>query len=170
MDQALNPSPLETKEIFTWGSLAYGFIPKDHRENKLSNRSFMGIWVGLDAEVYDAHRIIPILKDDGRWKLLPTKVCVKVKVYEGVFPLKMHPEKSNSLPCPAGPELITGEELFTDTEKEEEGADGEYEVEKIVEHVHGTERGTELRVRFKGYSPEYDLWYSREDLHGRHVQ
>jgi len=33
-------SPLSTKEIFTWGSLAYGFIPKDHRVNKLSNRSF----------------------------------------------------------------------------------------------------------------------------------
>ena len=46
------------------------------------------------------------------------------------------------------------------------GPKGEYEVERIVEHVHGTERGTELRVRFKGYSPEHDLWYAREDLEG----
>ena len=165
-DQTSTLSPLTIKEIFTWGSLAYGFIPKDHRENKLSNRSFMGIWVGLDNEVYDGHRVVPILKDEGRWKLLPTKVCVKVKVYEGIFPLKMHPAKSNSLPCPAGPEQISGEELSQDAAEDEEQAEGEYEVEKVVEHVHGTERGTELRVRFKDYSPEYDLWYSREDLEG----
>ena len=46
-EQTAHPSPLSMEEVFTWGSLAYGFIPKDHRENKLSSRAFMGIWVGL---------------------------------------------------------------------------------------------------------------------------
>ena len=67
---------------------------------------------------------------------------VKVKVYEGIFPLKMHPAKANSLPSPAGPEPLSGEELSEDTTEEKEEAEGEHEVERIVEHVHGTERGT----------------------------
>ena len=46
-------------------------------------------------------------------------MCVKVKVYEGVFPLRLHPEKANSLPVPAGAEEANMEELETSIEEEE---------------------------------------------------
>ena len=165
-EQAAHPSPLLTDHVYTWGSLAYGFIPKDHRENKMSNRAFMGIWVGLDQQQHDSHRVVPILKDNGRWKLLNTKVCVKVKVYEGVFPLKLHPDKANSLPVPAGHGATTMEDLEINNEEEESKEkleEGEYTVQKIVEHNHD-DQGTEMRVRFDGYPPSYDMWFTREQL------
>ena len=52
----------------------------------------MGIWAGLDKEVDDAHRVIPIAWEKGAWTLLPTHVCVTVRVYEGVFPLRGPPD------------------------------------------------------------------------------
>ena len=91
---------------------------------------------------------------------------MKVKVYEGVFPLRLHPEKANSLPVPAGAEEANMEELETSIEEEESKEkleEGEYTVQKIMEHNHD-DQGTELRVRFEGYSPSHDMWIPREEL------
>ena len=92
-EHAWVPSPLVTETIFTWGRLAYGFIPRDHRQHNLSGRAFMGAWVGLDKRVYDAHRVVPIVEVDGRWECVPTMMRVKVKVFEGVFPLTLVPDE-----------------------------------------------------------------------------
>ena len=79
----------------------------------------------------------------------------------------MHPDKSNSLPVPAGSEAATTDELLENNKDEEmtqEGlTEGEYTVEKIMEHNHD-EQGTEMRVRFEGYSPAYDMWIPQEEL------
>ena len=54
-EQTGRDSPLVAKQIYTWGTLCYGFIRKDNREHKLGNRAFQGIWVGLDKVIADAH-------------------------------------------------------------------------------------------------------------------
>ena len=54
----------------------------------------MGVWVGLDKRVYDAHRVVPIVEVDGKWECMPTIRCVKVKVFEGVFPLTLVPDNN----------------------------------------------------------------------------
>ena len=159
MEQTGRPSKLAGNELFTWGSLAYGFIPKEDRVNKLSNRAFMGIWVGLDAETYNAHRVVPIYKDSGRWKLMPTRVCVKVKVFEGIFPLKINPEKHQAYLLPDEQlELEDSSKFEEATQPSDEQEDGEYEIEKVVDHSHD-EQGTEFRIRFLNYPPSEDRWY-----------
>ena len=143
------PSSLVTETIFTWGSLAYGFIPKDHRQHKLSGRAFMGVWVGLDKRVYAARRVVPIVEVDGKWECMPTMVCVKVKVFEGVFPLTLVPD--NNMPKPTTiprKHLLTQRdlededykeqsELVEDYDRDEDDDGGNYEIKKIMEHDHG---------------------------------
>ena len=103
----------------------------------------MGVWVGLDKRVCDAHRVVPIVEADGRWECMPTIVCLKVTAFEGVFPLTLVPD--NNMPKPPTvprSQLLTlrdlededireQSELVQDYEREEDGNGGSYENEKI---------------------------------------
>ena len=109
----------------------------------------MGVWVGLDKRVYDAHRVVPIVEVDGKWECMPTIRCVKVKVFEGVFPLTLVPD--NNMPKPTTVprnKLLTlrdleddwikeQSELVQDYGRDEDDDGGNYEIEKIMEHDHG---------------------------------
>ena len=131
----------------------------------------MGVWVGLDKRVYNAHSVVPIMAVDDRWECMPTMVCVKVKVFEGVFPLTLVPD--NNMPKPPTvprKQLLTQSnlededireqsELVQDYERDEDDDGGNYEIEKIMEHDHGDYPDeTKFRVRYKGYGPTHDDW------------
>jgi len=123
----------------------------------------MGIWAGLDKEVDDAHRVIPIAWGNGAWTLLPTHVCVTVRVYEGVFPLRGPPDDCKGMIEDAPEALLPAE--VRELEQEDQNAAqseteeaGEYEVEKIAGHQHHTDYDTEFCIRFKGFGEEEDNW------------
>ena len=70
---------------------------------------------GLDKRVYDAHRVAHIVEVDGRWECMPTMVCVKYKVSEGVLPLTLVP--GNNM---RKPPTIPRKQLLTQRDLEDE--------------------------------------------------
>ena len=166
-EQTGRDSPIESHKTFTFGSLAFGFISKKDRHNKMGARSIMGIWTGLSQEVDDAHRITPIVwvPEMETWKLLKTHVCVQARVYEGIFPLTGPP--TDCMIEQAPPVLLPKE--IEDMEIEEEdyyGTDdeGEYVVEKVVNHLHTAGEETQFEIRYMGYGPDHDEWKYESDL------
>ena len=92
---------------------------------------------------------------------MPTRVCVKVKVFEGIFPLKINPEKHQAYLLPDEQlELEDSSKFEEATQPSDEQEDGEYEIEKVVDHSHD-EQGTEFRIRFLNYPPSEDRWYDK---------
>ena len=78
-EQTGRDSPLRDRPTFTFGSLAFGFVIKKDRTLKVGARAIMGIWAGLDKEVDDAHRVVPIVWENEAWTLLPTHGAELIK-------------------------------------------------------------------------------------------
>ena len=105
-------------------------------------------------------------------------VCVKFKVFEGVFPRTLVPDSSMPKPTTAPrQQLLTQSDLENAIIKEQselvqdydqgdkDGNGGNYEVEKIMDHGHGDYPDeTKFRLRYKGYmSPYTTTGYARAD-------
>ena len=171
-EQTGRESPLTERPIFTFGSLDVGFISKKDRNLKMGARSIMGVWAGLDNDVDDAHRVIPISWENDAWKPLPTHdiVCVTVRVYEGVLPLRSAPDNTAGLIEDAPPALSPSEVKAIDAENDEQVTettvnDGEYTVDSIVDHAHHTDGGdTKFRVRYEGYDSNEDGWFTAAQI------
>ena len=80
--------------MYTWGTLCFAYVAKEYRTSKLQGRARiirMGIWAGTDSDISNCDRVIPIDWDSKseQWTLGPTVITDHVKVFEGVFPLRM---------------------------------------------------------------------------------
>lgn len=146
-------------EIYTAGSLALFYNPKSKRKTKISQRAIKVLWMGYDDETPGAHRGIPFIENAESWDLFPTILAVKVKVYEGCFPLR-------DQTMPTLTEMTMDEEelnhIIDDRATAGTGSDsdesvlseGRYEVDKIINHT-GTIKEDTL---------EYELtWIGAED-------
>ena len=132
-------------------------------------RAVMGIWAGLDREIDGAHRVVPIIWEDNAWKLLPTHVCVTVRVYEGVFPLREAPHDWHGMiedaPPSLSPDEIKAMEEEEQAAEDEEQSSGQYTVDKVLGHVHHTDGGdTEFHISYEGYDSTHDRWYTADAL------
>ena len=56
-------------------------------------------------------------------------------------------------------ELDEAGEDAEDLSEDTDGEDGDYEVEKVVEHNNLGSEGIEYRMRFKGYTAKDDYWF-----------
>ena len=148
-----------------WGSPAYGFIKKEDRSHKLSQRAYAAIFVGTDDTVLGAARLVPfILLKDGAIKLFKTKVTKTYQAFDGVYPLML--DKQCVYPDCAAEWMLGDELLAIEAAEATEEAGESHEVEKILaKNVYDTVTGAcEYKCRFKGYSAEHDRWIDTEKL------
>ena len=84
-EQTLTDAPMHLKNTYRFGSLAYGYLKKSDRDNKLSARAYVGIFVGWDKAVVGAIRVVPFLlkPDTGAIMLCKTKVTKSFRVFDG---------------------------------------------------------------------------------------
>ena len=163
-EQTLTNPPTDEVQI-RWGSLAYGFIKKEDRSHKLSQRAYAAIFVGTDDTILGAARLVPfILLKDGAIKLFKTKVTKTYQAFDGVYPLMLN--KQCVYPDCADEWMLGDELLEIEAAEATEEAGESHEVEKILaKNVYDTVTGAcEYKCRFKGYSAEHDRWIDTEKL------
>ena len=163
-EQTLTNPPTDEVQI-RWGSLAYGFIKKEDRSHKLSQRAYAAIFVGTDDTILGAARLVPfILLKDGAVKLFKTKVTKTYQAFDGVYPLMLN--KQCVYPDCADEWMLGDELLAIEATEATEEAGETHEVEKILgKNVYDTVTGAcEYKCRFKGYSAEHDRWIDTEKL------
>ena len=86
------------KLMHVFGEYCIYRIPDKVKSGKWQPNSEMGIWVGVSKDAVSAHEVVPIrwsVKLNG-WELGPLTIATTVKVYDGVFPLKMGPGTKGS--------------------------------------------------------------------------
>lgn len=167
-EQTLTEPDFGLRERCAWGSLAYGFIKKEDRPNKLSARAYKALFAGWDKTVKGAARLIPFDElADGSTVFHKTKVTRTFKVFDRVYPLKGSNESSLAEPS----NLITADEMLS-LEQAAAAGEGEepesFEVGAILgaskyQDEAGIDR-YEYHCRFEGYGPDEDLWISEEEL------
>ena len=147
-------------------SLAYGFTPKEQRENKVAARAYKAILVGYDDVVKGAVRLIPYTQHtDGTVTFFPTKITRSYKVFDRIYPLKGDAVTYPQLPSECA--WIEGDEL-TNTM-----TDGDLIVgpnkpvpERIIDHSRfGDALGDiEYQCRYEGYDSTHDHYHQLSDL------
>ena len=87
-EQTLTDHDATLKDSCRWGSLAFGYVKKENRQNKLDERAYQAIFGGWDKEILGAARLIPFeIQDDGEVVLFMTKVTKTFRLFDGTFPL-----------------------------------------------------------------------------------
>ena len=87
-EQTLTDHDATLKDNCRWGSLAFGYVKKENRQNKLDERAYQAIFGGWDKEILGAARLIPFeIQDDGEVVLFMTKVTKTFRLFDGTFPL-----------------------------------------------------------------------------------
>jgi hypothetical protein len=157
-------------------------IPVEGVVGKWAPRSEMGIWVGIAHEASHSARVVPITWDSESkcWILGAPIVATRVKVYDTLFPLSMHPNPTepstldfdtfiDSVIQPLfrvselGPEVAPVPKPApppSDIESEEEE---NWEVEKL------TKRRVKLGqvqylVKWKGFNNRHNVWRGVDQL------
>ena len=152
-------------------SLAYGFIPKEQRENKVAARAYRAILVGYDDVVKGAVRLVPYTQHaDGTVTFSPTKITRSYKVFDRIYPLKgdavTYPELPSKCTWIEGDELantMTDGDLIVGPSKPVPAA---YTVERILNHSRfGDALGDiEYQCRYEGYDSTHDHYHQLSDL------
>ena len=120
-------------------SLAYGFVKKSDRVNKLAERAYLAVFGGWDKVVKNAARLIPFERQaDGTVKFFKTKVTLSFKIYDGVYPLARGSNvDAKAMDTSQMREWVSGDEL-TALEREEATpevpGDTSHEVETVLAH------------------------------------
>ena len=152
-------------------SLAYGFIPKEQRANKLAARAYMAILVGYDDVVKGAVRLVPFkVNADKTVKFYPTKVTRSYKVFDRLYPLK-----GDEITYPALPSKCTwieGDELsatMTDGDLivgPSKAVPSSFTVERILAHSRYGDEASEIeyQCRYEGYDSTHDRYHKLSDL------
>ena len=167
-EQTLTDADATIQNTYRWGSLAYGFVKKEDRENKLSERAYRAIFAGWDKEILGAARLIPFeVIADGEVVLYKTKVTKTFKVFDGNYPLK----STCNDPYPACEcEWVDGDELELAVAADADSVGTEYEVEKIIDkNVAADGSWVQYLCRFVGFGPEHDLWFDEPALECRRL-
>ena len=167
-EQTLTDADATIQNTYRWGSLAYGFVKKEDRENKLSERAYRAIFAGWDKEILGAARLIPFeVIADGEIVLYKTKVTKTFKVFDGNYPLK----STCNEPYPACKrEWVDGDELELAVATDADSVGTEYEVEKIIDkNVAADGSWVQYLCRFVGFGPEHDLWFDEPALECRRL-
>ena len=152
-------------------SLAYGFIPKEQRENKLAARAYMAILVGYDDVVKGAVRLVPFkVNADGTVKFYPTKVTRSYKVFDRLYPLKgieiTYPALPSKCTWIEGDELaatMTDGDLIVGPSK---AIPSSFTVERILDHSRYGDKASEIeyQCRYEGYDSTHDRYHKLSDL------
>ena len=167
-EQTLSDPDTTIQNTYRWGSLAYGFVKKEDRENKLSERAYKAIFGGWDKEILGAARLIPFEKlADGSVVLYKTKVTKTFKVFDGNYPLKV---TSNTAYPECECEWADGDELELAPAADEADGEGAWDVEKIIgKNMAADGSWVQYHCRFVGFGPDSDLWIDAPALSCRRL-
>ena len=166
-EQTLTEPDFTIRDACRFGSFAFGYVKKEDRENKLSNRSYPAIFAGWDKQISGAVRLIPyVMSTDGDTVVFgKTKVTKRYKLYDGNFPLGVKGREGKLPHDDCAPFKWIGEE--DEVGAAAEGAPEEdWAVEAIIgKSIYDTETGDcEYHCTFVGYDSEHDLWIDRKEL------
>ena len=168
-EQTLTDHDATLKDSCRWGSLAFGYVKKENRQNKLDERAYQAIFGGWDKEILGAARLIPFeIQDDGEVVLFMTKVTKTFRLFDGTFPLLRN---GGECVYPAETrEWVDGDELQLFV-PETAAAGSEWVVEQLLaKNVYCTDTGAaEYKCRFAGFGPDDDLWIDADDLQCPHL-
>ena len=104
---------------------------------------------------------------DQKVKFKPTRVGVKAKCFENVFPVKNGTQGHQR-----ERDIMSDKELNdwasqepTDCEiQPAEDDEGDYEVDFITDHKRLRDRSYMFKIRWKGYDEDHDTWHAESDL------
>jgi hypothetical protein len=148
-------------KLYTWGSLCYAYVPKEKRSNKLSQRAVACIWAGYDDDTPGAHRVVPFSSDGEEWSFFPTQLCMRVKIFEGTFPLR---SKDASKACGRHVQFLKADEQCWDSCDVDEAPKDQFQVEAVVSHSQSPDGSYEYELKWIGWETDTNTWHHEEDL------
>jgi hypothetical protein len=167
-DQTGRKVNLGDYELYTVGSLAYGYVNVEYRTSKVSPRAVKGVWVGVNDDLQNAHRIVPFRSvggKEGHWEFSPTITCLRADVFEGVMPL--YPDYVEGEIAKPSEEWATAEDIAhaadAEPEDEEKEPDG-YIINCVIDRNPDCGPADEYCVTYEGWDDSQCLWFPKDAL------
>ena len=164
------------KPAYTYGDMVFAHIEKKVRPNKTGPRAFIAIYAGKCRRVSHniiVHPIIPT-KDREGWEILQSVSVNRYNVVEGHNVLNYPPDYHGQPEIPPELDIVSYDDLqqwakdqgaWDNTDSENSDlAEGEEEIEEILDHVQIDDDDFDFKVRWKGHDDTFDTWHSMHDL------